>query len=315
MRVVALAGGVGAGKFLRGLVRVIDPGDLTVVVNTGDDLTLHGLRICPDLDSVMYWLAGVADRDRGWGRAGESFRALDELRRLGGEAWFSLGDLDLATHMTRTHLTGEGLPLSEVTARLAATFGVVARILPMTDDTVATWIHGITDDGLEVDEPFQVYWVQHRAARDVKGVRYEGALAAAPAPGVLDAIADADAVLFCPSNPVVSIGPILAIPPIREALAARADHAAGVTPIVAGSPIGGMADRLMPAVGMEVSAAGAASGYRGLLSGFVVDERDADVARRVERDLEMRVRTTDTLMTDDEAAERVARVALELATV
>ena len=312
---VALAGGVGAGKFLRGLVRVMDPGDLTVVVNTGDDLTLHGLRICPDLDSVMYWLAGVADRDRGWGRADDSFRALDELRRLGGEAaWFSLGDLDLATHMTRTHLTDEGLPLSEVTARLAAAFGVVARILPMTDETVATWIHGITEDGLEVDEPFQVYWVQHRAAREVKGVRYEGASSAHPAPGVLDAIAAADAVLVCPSNPVASIAPILAIPPIREAVAARAERAAGVTPIVAGSPIGGMADRLMPAAGMEVSAVGAASGYRGLLSGFVVDERDADMARRVERDLGMRVRTTDTLMTDDAAAERVARVALQLAT-
>jgi LPPG:FO 2-phospho-L-lactate transferase len=313
MKVAALAGGVGAGKFLRGLVRVVRPGDVTVIVNTGDDFMLHGLRICPDLDSVTYWLAGTADRERGWGRADESFRTLEEVRRLGGQAWFGLGDLDLATHMVRTQWLREGDTLSEVTARLCTALEVPARIVPMSDDPVATWIGAVGDDGVDSYEPFQVYWVQRRAQGDVKLIRFEGIDDARPAPGVLGAISEADVLLFCPSNPAVSIGPILEVPGIAEAVRGRAAAAAGVSPIVGGAPVAGMADRLMPALGLEVSAFGAASAYRGLLSGWVIDERDADLGPRIKRELRLRVSVTDTLMTDDESAERVARAALELA--
>jgi LPPG:FO 2-phospho-L-lactate transferase len=313
VKVVALAGGVGAGKFLRGLVRAVPPGDVTVVVNTADDMTLHGLRICPDLDSVVYWLAGVADRDRGWGRAGESFRALEEVRRLGGPAWFGLGDLDLGTHLVRTGWLAEGATLSEVTARLAGALGVQAHVLPMSNYPVATWIDSVDGDGAARSDPFQIYWVGRGARDEVKAVRFEGAERARPAPGVLEAIEAADAVLFCPSNPVVSVAPILAVPGIREAVAARRDRAAGVSPIVGGAPVAGMADRLMPAVGLKVSALGAASAYRGLLRGWVVDERDAGLAAPIEDTLGMRVTVTDTIMADDGAAERVARAALDLA--
>jgi len=313
MKVVALAGGVGGGKFLRGLIRAVPPGDVTAVVNTADDMTLHGLRICPDLDSVTYWLAGVADRDRGWGRADESFRALEEARRLGGPAWFGLGDLDLGTHLVRTGWLGGGATLSEVTARLAAAFGVEAQVLPMSDDLVATWIDSVDGDGVARSDPFQTYWVGRGGRDDVKAVRFEGADRARPAPGVLEAIEAADAVLLCPSNPVVSVAPILAVPGIQDAVAARRDRAAGVSPIVGGAPVVGMADRLMPAVGLEVSALGAASAYRGLLRGWVVDDRDASLATSIEDTLGMRVTVTDTIMADDGIAERVARAALDLA--
>lgn len=313
MKVVTLAGGVGAGKFLRGLVRVVPPGDVTAVVNTADDMTLHGLRICPDLDSVTYWLAGVADRDRGWGRASESFRALEEVRRLGGEAWFGLGDLDLGTHLVRTGWLASGTALSDVTARLTAAFDIETRVVPMSDDPVATWIDSVDEGGAARSDPFQTYWVGREARDEVKAVRFEGADRARPAPGVLEAIEAADAVLLCPSNPVVSVAPILAVPGIRDAVAARNERAAGVSPIVGGAPVAGMADRLMPAVGLEVSALGAATAYRGLLRGWVVDDRDADLASRIEDEVGLRVAVTDTIMTDDHAAERVARAALDLA--
>jgi LPPG:FO 2-phospho-L-lactate transferase len=314
MKVAALAGGVGAGKFLRGVVRAVPPEDVTVIVNTGDDFTLHGLRICPDVDSVTYWLSGLADRRRGWGRAGDTFRALEQVRRLGGQAWFGLGDLDLATHLVRTQLLREGATLSETTARIADGFGVAPRILPMSDQPVGTWIEAVDDQGTHLDLPFQDYWVRRGGRDTVKGIRYEGATRARPAPGVLEAIERADTLLFCPSNPVVSIRPILAVPGIIERIRDRARPAAGVSPIVAGSPVAGMADRLMPAVGLEVSASGAASAYRGLLGAWVIDERDAALAPRIEGELGMRVAVTDTLMTHDGSAERVARAALELAT-
>ena len=313
MKVTALAGGVGAGKFLRGLVRAVPARDVTAVVNTADDMTLHGLRICPDLDSVTYWLAGVADRDRGWGRSDESFRALEEVRRLQGPAWFGLGDLDLGTHLVRTGWLAEGASLTEVTARLTAALGVEAPVLPMSDDPVGTVIDSIDEHGAARSDPFQLYWVARGARDEVKAVRFEGIDRARPAPGVLEAIEEADAVLVCPSNPVVSVAPILAVPGVRDAVSARRERAAGVSPIVRGAPVAGMADRLMPAVGLEVSALGAASAYRGLLSGWVVDRRDAGLAPRIEAGLGMRVAVTDTLMVDDEVAERVARAALELA--
>lgn len=308
----ALAGGVGAGKFLRGVVRVVSPADLTVIVNTADDFSLHGLRICPDLDSVTYWLADLADRERGWGRADESFRTLQEVGRLGGQAWFGLGDLDLATHMTRTQWLAEGSSLAEATARVCAALDVHTRLLPMTEDPVATWIESIGPDGLVSSAPFQVYWVANRAAGQVKGISFQGIERARPAEGVTGSIREADVLLFCPSNPVVSLGPILEVPGVAEAIRGRSGSAAGVSPIVGGAPVLGMADRLMPAAGLEVSAYGAAAAYRDLLDGWVIDRRDASLAARIEADLGMRVAVTDTIMIDDAAAEEIARTALDL---
>lgn len=313
MKVVALAGGVGAGKFLRGLVRVVAPVDVTVIVNTGDDIVVHGLHVSPDLDSVTYWLGGVADRERGWGREGETFRATGELRRFEAPgSWFGLGDLDLATHLFRTSLLAEGHTLSAATAELVQRFEVDARILPMTDHPVATRVEAADGLGGLHDLHFQEYWVHRGAADDVKRVWFEGAAGAAPAPGVLEAIAAADALLLCPSNPIASIAPILAVPGIREALAGRRASVAGVSPIVGGAPLRGMADRLLPSAGVEVSAAGVAGYYGEVLSGWVIDRVDAQQAGRV-RELEVRVAVTDTIMTGDEAAEALARVALELA--
>jgi LPPG:FO 2-phospho-L-lactate transferase len=311
VKVVALAGGVGAGKFLRGLLRVIPAEDVSVVVNTADDLTIHGLLVCPDVDSVTYWLAGVADRERGWGRATETFRALGEVTRLGGEAWFSLGDLDLGTHLARADLLASGAGLAKATATIARGLGVEATILPMSEDPVTTRIDAVGNDGRALDLHFQEYWVARGAGDDVKSIRYEGAEKARPGPEVIESIAAADTIVICPSNPVASIGPILAVPGIRDAVAAGS-RVVGVSPIVGGAPLAGMADRLMPVVGLEVTAFGAASAYGGLAHGFVIDERDAALASRIESDLRMRVAVTDTIMTDDPAAERVARAALDL---
>jgi LPPG:FO 2-phospho-L-lactate transferase len=313
MRVVALAGGIGAGKFLRGLARVVPGDDLTVVVNVADDVVVHGLHVSPDPDSVIYWLGGVFDRERGWGRRDETFRATEALRALDPErAWFGLGDLDLGTHLFRTGLLREGASPSAVTARLAEAFGVTARILPVSDDPIETRIecHDATT-GEPIDLHFQEYWVRRRAADPVIGVRYAGAEAACPAPDVLETIATADVVVLCPSNPVVSIGPILAVPGMRGAVARRRSSAVGVSGIVGGAPVAGMADRLMPAVGIEVSALGVARHYRRLLRAWLIDDADAASVRDVE-ELGLRCRATDTIMTDDDRAEKVARAALEL---
>ncbi|HEX9313007.1 MAG TPA: 2-phospho-L-lactate transferase [Actinomycetota bacterium] len=313
MKVAALAGGVGAGKFLRGLVQVVPGEDVTAIVNTGDDIAVHELHVAPDVDSVTYWLAGVADRDRGWGREGETFRATEELRVMEAEgAWFGLGDLDLATHLFRTTRLAAGEPLSVATDDLRRRFGVAARILPMSDDPVTTRVDAVDDNGAMLDLHFQEYWVLRGARDEVKAVRYMGAERAAPAPGVLDAIEGADAILICPSNPVASIGPILAVPGIRDAVVARRSRVAGVSPIVGGAPLRGMADRLLPAVGVEVSAAGVAGHYAGLLGGWAIDEVDRELAPRIEA-MGIRVGVTDTIMSSDEAAGSVARAALDLA--
>jgi LPPG:FO 2-phospho-L-lactate transferase len=314
MKVVALAGGIGAGKFLRGLVRVVPGDDLTVVLNVADDYDVHGLRVSPDPDSVTYWLGDVFDRERGWGRRHETFRATEQLRAFGADqAWFNLGDLDLATHLLRSDLLARGATMSDVTERIARRFGITARLLPVTDDRVTTRIDAVdTASGEELDLHFQEYWVGRAAADHVNGVRYEGAADARPAPGVLASIEDADAVLLCPSNPVVSLGPILAVPGVREAVAARRPRAAGVSGIVDGAPVAGMADRLMPAVGLEVTAAGAADAYDGLLGAWVIDERDRALAPRLEG-RGLRVAVTDTIMADDARAEALARTTLELA--
>src|SRR5919204_5325179 len=247
MRVTALAGGVGGGKFLRGLVRVVPAGDVTVVVNTADDIELHGLHVSPDLDSVMYWLAGLSDRERGWGRANETFRTTEELRRLGAEgAWFGLGDLDVATHLLRTSWLRAGRRLSEATAELARRHGVEASLLPMTDDPVTTMVRVLTPDGADEEVHFQEYWVKRRAHDEVKAVRYAGAEEARPAPGVLEAIRTADAVVLPPSNPIASIGPVLAVPGIRAAVEGRRDRVAGVSGIVGGAPLAGGGGRPPP---------------------------------------------------------------------
>jgi LPPG:FO 2-phospho-L-lactate transferase len=313
MRVVAIAGGIGAGKFLRGLVRIVSPEDLTIIVNVADDMVIHGVHVSPDPDSVTYWLGDVFDRERGWGRRDETFRVLDEVRALDPDrAWFGLGDLDLGTHLFRTGLLGEGVPLSEVTRRIAARFGVRARLLPASDDPIVTRID--CEDratGARLDLHFQEYWVQRGGDDQVLDVRYVGATEATPAPGVLEAIAAADAIVFCPSNPVVSLGPILAIDDIRRGVMARRDRVVGVSGIVGGAPVAGMADRLMPAVGIEVSAAGVAARFRDLLGAWLVDTADADATGRVEA-MGIRCGATDTIITDDERAEAVARAALEL---
>ena len=314
MEIVALAGGVGAGKLLRGVDRAFPDDDVTVVVNTGDDILVHGLHVSPDLDSVCYWLAGVMDRERGWGRADETFRAMEELRERGAvDAWFNLGDRDLATHIIRTELMGEGRTLSEATSTLAATFFHLRTvILPMTDASVPTRIDAIDERGEPLDLHFQEYWVKRRAADAVKSVRFEGIELADPAPGVIDAIERADVLLISPSNPVVSIAPILAVPGVRDAVAARVGAVVGVSPIVGGAPLAGMADKLMPVAGLEVSAIGAARAYLGLLTGWVIDERDRDTAARIREELGVRVAVGDTVMVDDDVAGAVARMAVEL---
>lgn len=311
MRVTALAGGIGAGKFLRGLVRVVAPEAVTVIVNTGDDITMHGLHVSPDLDSVTYWLGDVFDRERGWGRRDETFRATEELRSFDPEqAWFNLGDLDLATHLFRTNLMAAGETLTSATAAVARRFGLVPRILPMSDDPVTTRI-SVVADGEELDLHFQEYWVRRGGRDEVKAVRYEGAERSRPAPGVLEALTAADAIVLCPSNPVASLGPILAVPGIRETVGARRTDVVGVSGIVAGAPLAGMADRLMPAAGAEVTAAGAAEYYRGLLGAWVVDDADRALIPRIVA-TGLRVGATDSIMTDDAKAEALARFALGL---
>lgn len=307
MGVVALAGGIGAARFLRGLVRAVDPAALTVVGNTGDDLVLHGLHVSPDLDSITYTLGGGVHPEQGWGRDGETLAVSTELReRYGAPSWFTLGDRDLATHLVRSRVLAEGGTLSDATRAITAAWGLGFTLLPMTDDPVATRIR--TVDGRVLH--FQQWWVGERARADVAEVWLEGAETAHPAPGVLEALRDAEVVVLCPSNPVVSIGTILAVPGIRAALAGV--PVVGVSPIVAGAPVRGMADRLLPAAGSEVSALAVAARYADFLDGWVIDEKDATLAEEVEA-LGLRVAVTDTIMRNPKVAEAVARSALALA--
>jgi LPPG:FO 2-phospho-L-lactate transferase len=306
--VVVLAGGVGGARFLRGLVRVRDATEVTGIVNVGDDLDHVGLRVCPDLDSITYWLAGVVHPDQQWGRADESHTVATELERFGHEPWFTLGDRDLATHLHRTARLRHGATLSEVTAEVAAAFGLEVRLLPATDDPVETRI--ATTDGRDLH--FQEYWVRERARPEVASVRLAGAEHARPAPGVLEAIAAAEVVLVAPSNPVVSIDTILAVPDLRDAVIATRAPVVGVSPIIGGSVVRGMADRLLPAVGTEVSALGVARHHRAILDGWVIDARDADLAADV-RALGLACAVTDTMMDDADVAAALATTCLALA--
>jgi LPPG:FO 2-phospho-L-lactate transferase len=269
MRITVLAGGIGAARFLRGLLAAAPNATITVIGNTADDITLFGLRVCPDLDSVMYTLGGGSDEEQGWGRAGETHRIGDELAAYGaGPSWFTLGDLDFATHILRTQLLAEGKPLSEVTRVLCERWRPGVRLLPMSDDRVETRVK-IEDQLIH----FQEWWVRLHAAVPAEAITPVGAEAAAPAPGVLEAIADADFVLFPPSNPVVSIGPILAVPGIRAAVSAKTVVA--VSGIIGGAPVRGMADACLTAIGVETSAAAVAAHYGPeLINGWLVDEQD-----------------------------------------
>jgi len=315
MEIVALAGGVGAGKFLRGVDLAFPGQTAMVVVNTGDDIVVHGLHVSPDVDSVCYWLADLMDRERGWGRADETFQAMEAMRASGAiDAWFNLGDRDLATHILRTRLLSDGRTLSEATSSIRTDlFGLEVDVRPMTDDPVTTRIDAVDERGEALDLHFQEYWVKRHAADHVKAIRFEGIEQARPAPGILDAIARSDVILICPSNPVVSIGPILALPGVRQAVVARRGAVVGVSPIVGGAPLAGMADKLMPVVGLEVSSIGAARAYADLLSGWVIDERDRGLATRIADEIGVRVAVLDTVMRDDTVAANVARACIELA--
>ena len=304
MKVTALAGGTGAAKLLRGLVRIIDASDLTIIGNTGDDAQVWGLHVSPDLDTVTYALAGRLDVTRGWGLADESFHCLDAMASLGADTWFNLGDRDLATHLVRTQALRAGRTLSEVTAEVGRRLGLDARVLPMSDDPVRTRIE--TPDGW-LD--FQEYFVREKAQPAVRAVAYVGAERARPAPGVLEAIRDADVVLVCPSNPVTSVGPILAVPGVTDALR-TSRMVIGVSPIIGSAPVSGPAGTLMRARGLEVSAAGVASAYAPWLRVLVVDASDPDAATAVAKQ-GVRPVIASTLMTDRATEIALARVVID----
>ena len=304
MKVLALAGGVGGAKLAAGLEAALPPGDLSVVVNTADDFDLWGLRICPDLDTVMYTLAGIANPETGWGIAGESFGALEMLARYGEDTWFKLGDRDLATHVLRTTKLRSGEPLTRITADLSGALGVESAMLPMCDEPVATVLD--TPDGpLE----FQEYFVRRRQRDEVLGMRLQGVRDARPTEAVLKALAGADLVVLCPSNPVVSIGPILAVPGMREALASSSAPKIAVSPIVGGRALKGPADRMLASLGHEVSAVGVSRMYEGLVSGMVIDGVDDGERLGIEA-LGMRVLVTAVIMRDEPDRVRLAREVL-----
>ena len=305
MRITALAGGVGGAKLLVGLDRAL-MGELTAIVNTGDDATIYGVHVSPDVDIVSYWLAGVADVERGWGIQGDSFNVVDALGALGGETWFRLGDRDLATCIRRTRLLASGATLSVATDQITRTLGVRPRVLPMSDDSVRTKV--VCDDGRTLE--FQEYFVRERQQPAVAEVRFDGIADAKPAPDVLEAIEYADTVIVCPSNPVVSIGPILGLPGVRDALRGH-ERVIAVSPIVRGKPLKGPADKLLTAVGAEVSASGVATLYTDFCNVFAVDATDTEQLGPVE-ELGIEAVALDTIMTDHDASERLAKRLLNL---
>jgi LPPG:FO 2-phospho-L-lactate transferase len=302
VNVVVLSGGVGGARFVRGVVDVADPATVTVIGNVGDDLEVLGMDVSPDLDSIVYALAGLNDEQRGWGRAGETWNALATVAELGGEAWFQLGDRDLGLHLVRTQARRAGIPLSTVTARITSALGVATRLLPATDDRLRTWI--ATDAG---EFTFQEWFVARGHLDEVDGVRFDGAAAAAPAPGVVEAIAAADLLVIAPSNPYVSIAPILAVAAIRSALEARRVPCVAVSPLIGGRAVKGPADRMLARLAGGTSPRHVAGCYAGLVDTLVVDEADAD-------DLDglgdVRAVVTRTLMSGPAARRRLAEVVL-----
>ena len=302
MSVVVLSGGVGGARFVRGVVAVAGATSTTVIGNVGDDVDVLGLHVSPDLDSILYALAGLADEERGWGRASETWRALETVRELGGEDWFALGDLDLGLHLVRSQAMRSGEPLSVVTTRLAAALGVETRLLPATDDPLRTWL-----DTPAGSFPFQEWFVARGHRDEVDALRFEGAAVARPAPGTLEALAEADLILIAPSNPYVSIHPILAVAELRDALATRRVPCVAVSPLIAGRAVKGPADRMLLRLAGGTLPLQVTQCYKGLIDAIVVDEADAD-------DLDglgdVRALVTRTLMSDDDARRRLAEVAL-----
>jgi LPPG:FO 2-phospho-L-lactate transferase len=311
VRIAVLAGGIGGARFLRGVRAACPDDEITAVVNTGDDVTLHGLRICPDLDSVMYTLAGVHDGERGWGRQGETWRIKDELTAYGAEpSWFGLGDLDIATHLVRTRMLDAGYSLTDVTAALCERWQPGVTLAPMSDDRVET--HVIVElEGRRRAIHFQEWWVKHRAKLPAESFVQVGVDDAQPGAAALAALTAADAVLIAPSNPVVSIGTILGVPGLREAVATARGPVVGVSPIIGGAPVRGMADACLPVIGVEVSAEGVGRHYGarsagGVLDGWLIADSDTATVPGVE------VRAVPLMMTDDEATAAMVRAALEL---
>jgi len=306
MKIAALAGGVGASKLLWGLTRAMDPRDLTIIVNTGDDIVLHGLYICPDLDIVTYTLAGSVNPETGWGLAGDSFHSLKALARYGRAQWFNLGDRDLATHIHRTALLAQGRSLTQVTDSIRRDWGVAATILPMSDHPVPTTI--VSELG---EQHFQEYLVQHRAEPSIVDIRFEGVEAARPAPGVLEALWEADGVLICPSNPLISIGPILGIPGVREALWERRNGCIAVSPLVGGKSLKGPSDKMLTECLVDATSCGVALLYEDIASVLVIDPADSplcpDIMARG-----VRPALLPSVMRTDADKERLARGVLSL---
>lgn len=303
--VVALAGGVGAAKLLRGLVRVVSPDDLVIVGNTGDDFEFHGLHVSPDLDIVMYTLSGIVDEAKGWGIADDAFRCLRMLEKLGFEAWFRLGDEDMAVQIVRTELLKNGMTLSQAVAELCQMLGVRAKLVPMSNDPVRTVV---LSGHLRMD--FQEYFVKRKTSDKVTGVLFEGCDDAKPAPGIIEAISRAERVVICPSNPVLSIHPILSVPTIRDELKRSKAFVVGVSPIVGGKAIKGPADKIMTSLGLEASAYGVAKFYEDFLDHIIIDKADEEHRERIER-LGTRVTATDTIMKNIESAVSLAARVME----
>ncbi len=304
--ICVLAGGVGAARFLLGLLDVVPATEVVAVVNVGDDLELHGLHISPDLDTVTYTLAGAIDPERGWGLAGETWHAMEALNRYGDGSWFRLGDRDLATHLHRTQLLTDGVALSTVTAEIAAAWGLELTLLPATDDELRTRI--TLASGPEIS--FQDYFVRHQHGVEVAAIRFAGADEAGPAPGVLEAIRDAEVVVVAPSNPLVSIDPVLAVPGVRAALEARRSTVVAVSPIVGGAALKGPADRMLRELGHEPSALGVARHHAAVAGTLVIDDVDADLAPAIEA-IGVRPVVTDTIMRDPAVRAALARTTLE----
>jgi LPPG:FO 2-phospho-L-lactate transferase len=305
LKITALAGGVGAARFLTGLTKVTAPEDLTVIVNTGDDINLFGLHISPDVDIVTYTLAGIVDEAKGWGIKDDTFQALANLKLLGADAWFNLGDKDLATHIYRTNRQHQGATFTEVTDEVRAKLGLKTRILPMSNDYFETRIK--TPMGTM---HFEEYFVKYQCKPQFLGVEFAGGASAKPAPGVLDSLSDADLVIVCPSNPIVSVGTILSIAGVRDALRRTKARVVAVSPIVAGATIKGPADKMLSGLGVEVSAFGVAEFYSDFLDAIVIDSRDADQKARIEK-LGVAISVTNTIMRSLEDKIALAKAALQ----
>ena len=304
--IVVLTGGTGGAKLIDGLAAEIDPAELTIICNTGDDCVLHGLYISPDIDTITYTLAGLIDDAKGWGIKGDTFTTLEQLGRLGADTWFKLGDKDLATHIWRTGLLSERVRLSQATDLIRRTLGIKATILPMSDDRVETRLRAG-----DKELTFQEYFVKERWQPMVRKVYYAGAVKSKPAPGVLNALGSASAIIICPSNPVTSIGPILAVPGIRDALKKTSATVVGVSPIIGAAAITGPAHKLMAAIDMEVSALGVARAYADYLDVFVIANEDQNLKAGIE-ELNIRAVTADIRMNALADKKRLAREVLAL---